>query len=115
VTGSLEFISKGGGVSISAPSLSVSAGHGVVVTCLNEFLAAALQRVVREAVLVQAPTSASVVPSAGVRVLIQVFRAVLPQLLLAVSVNLLQFAVNVSSSARLVGGLLQVEQLHAST
>jgi len=35
---------------------------------LNAFLAAALQRVVREAVLEQAPASASVVPSAGVRV-----------------------------------------------
>jgi len=35
---------------------------------LNALLAAALQRVVREAVLVQAPASASVVPSAGVRV-----------------------------------------------
>jgi len=38
--------------------------------------------------------------------LIQVFRAVLPQVLLAVSVNLLRFAVNVSSSARLAGALL---------
>jgi len=43
-------------------------GHGVDVACLNAFLAAALQRVVREAVLVQAPASASMVPSAGVRV-----------------------------------------------
>ena len=32
------------------------------------FLAAVIQRIVREAVLVQAPASASVVPSAGVRV-----------------------------------------------
>jgi len=39
-----------------------------VVVSLNAFLAASLQRVVREAVLVQAPASASVVPSAGVRV-----------------------------------------------
>jgi len=38
--------------------------------------------------------------------LIQVFRAVLPQVLLAVSVNLLRFAVNVSSSARLAVALL---------
>jgi len=53
---------------VSAPSLAVSAGHGVNVACLNAFLAATLQRVVREAVLVQAPSSASVVPSAGVRV-----------------------------------------------
>jgi len=53
---------------MSAPSLAVSAGHGVDVACLNAFLAAALQRVVCEAVLVQAPASASVVPSAGVRV-----------------------------------------------
>ena len=98
---------------VSAPSLAVSAGHGVNVACLNAFLAATLQRVVREAVLVQAPSSASVVPSAGVRVVIQVFRAVLPQVLLAVSVNLLQFAVNLSSSARLAGALLRVELLHA--
>jgi len=53
---------------MSTPSLAVSAGHGVDVAGLNAFLAAALQRVVRQAVLVQAPASASVVPSAGVRV-----------------------------------------------
>jgi len=53
---------------MSAPSLAVSAGHGIYVAGLNAFLAAALQRVVREAVLVQAPASASVVPSAAVRV-----------------------------------------------
>ena len=53
---------------MSAPSLAVSAGHGVDVACLNAFLAAPPQRVVREAVLVQASASASVVPSAGVRV-----------------------------------------------
>jgi len=41
---------------------------GVDVACLNAFLAAALQRVVCGDVLVQAPASASVVPSAGVRV-----------------------------------------------
>jgi len=99
---------------MSSPSLAISVGHGVDVTCLNAFLAAALQRVVREAVLVQAPTSASVVLSAGVRGVDTGVRAVLPQVLLAVSVNLLQFAVNVSSSARLAGGLLRVEQLHAS-
>jgi len=52
---------------MSAPSLAVSAGHGVDVACLNAFLAAALQRVVCEAVLVQAPASTSVVPCAGVR------------------------------------------------
>ena len=60
-------LSEGEGDSMSAPSLAVSAGHGVDVACLNAFLAAALQRVVREAVLVQSPASASVVPSAGVR------------------------------------------------
>ena len=49
-------------------SLAVSAGHGVDVAGLNAFLAAALQRVVRKAVLVHAAASASVVPSAGVRV-----------------------------------------------
>jgi len=53
---------------MSALYLAISAGHGVDATCLNAFLAAALKRVVREAVLVQAPASASVVPSAGVRV-----------------------------------------------
>jgi len=53
---------------MSAPSLAISAGHGVDVACLTAFLAAALQRVVREAVPVQAPASASVVPSVGVRV-----------------------------------------------
>jgi len=53
---------------MSAPSLAVFAGHGVDVACLNVFLAAALQRVVREAVLVQAPASAPVAPSTGVRV-----------------------------------------------
>jgi len=37
---------------------------------------------------------------------------VLPQVLLALSVNLLRFAVNVSSSARLAGALLRVELLH---
>ena len=42
-------------------------GDGVDVACLNAFLAATLQRVVREVVLGQAPASASVVPSAGVR------------------------------------------------
>ena len=51
----------------SAPSLAVSAGAGVDVACLHAFLAAALQRVMREAVLRQAPASASVVPSVGVR------------------------------------------------
>jgi len=51
-----------------ALSLAVSAGHGVDVAGLNAFLAVALQLVVREAVLVQAPASASVVPSAGVRI-----------------------------------------------
>ena len=60
----------GGGFQLSATSLAVSAGHGVDVACLNAFLAAALQRVVREVVLVQAPASAPVVtvPSAGVHV-----------------------------------------------
>jgi len=45
--------------------------------------------------------------------LIQVFRAVLPQVSLAVSVNLLRFAVNVLSSEQLAGALLRVELLHA--
>jgi len=45
--------------------------------------------------------------------LTQVFRAALPQVLLAVSVNLLRFAGNVSSSTRLAGALLRVELLHA--
>jgi len=53
-----------GGNSASA----VFACHGVDVACLNTFLAATLQRVVCESVLVQAPATASVVPSAGVRV-----------------------------------------------
>jgi len=102
-------ISEVGGDSMSASSFAISAGHGVHVACLNAFLAAALQRVMREAVHVQAPASTSVVPSAGVCVvdLIQVFQVVLPQVLLAVSVNLLQFAVNASSSARLAGALVQ--------
>jgi len=45
--------------------------------------------------------------------LIQVFRAALPQVFLAMSVNLLRFAGNVSSSVRLAGALLRVELLHA--
>jgi hypothetical protein len=45
--------------------------------------------------------------------LIQVFRSALPQVLLAVSMNLLWFAGNVSSSTRLAGALLRVELLHA--
>jgi len=49
------------------PKRGLLVHHGVDVACVNEFLAADLQRVVREAVLVQAPVSASVV-SAGVRV-----------------------------------------------
>jgi len=61
-------LSEGGGDSMSAPSLAVSAGHGDDVAFWNAFLAAALQRVACEAVLVQAPASAYVVPSAGVRV-----------------------------------------------
>jgi len=48
--------------------LAVSAGHGVDVACFNAFFTTALPRVVRGAVLVQAPASASMVPSAGVRV-----------------------------------------------
>jgi len=63
-------LSEGRGDSMSAPSFAVSAGHGVDVACLNAFLAFALQRVVREAVFVQGPASASVVPSAGVRVVV---------------------------------------------
>jgi len=58
---------EGGRDSMSGPSLAVSAGHGVDDACLNAFLAAALQRVVREAELVQVPASAYVVPSASVR------------------------------------------------
>jgi len=45
-------LSEVGGDSMSAPSLAVSAGHVVDVAGLNAFLAAALQRVMREAVLV---------------------------------------------------------------
>jgi len=51
----------------SAPSLAVSTGRGIHDGCLNAFLAAALLCVVREAVPVQAPTSAPMVPSAAVR------------------------------------------------
>jgi len=65
----MRTIPRGGGDSTSVPSLAVSAGDGVDVVCLNAFLAAALQRVVRDAVLRQAPASASAVPSAGVRAL----------------------------------------------
>jgi len=90
---------------MSAPSLAVSAGHGVDVAFLNAFWTAALRRVVREAVLVRAPASAYVVASAGVRDV--------PPVLLVVSMNLLQFAVNVSSSARLAGALLRREPFHA--
>jgi len=53
---------------MSAPSFPVSVGHSVDLACLNAFLVAALQRAVCEAVLEQAPASASVVPSAVVRV-----------------------------------------------
>jgi hypothetical protein len=45
--------------------------------------------------------------------LIQVFQVAWPQVLLAVSLNLLWFAGNVLSSARLAGALLRVELLHA--
>jgi hypothetical protein len=45
--------------------------------------------------------------------LMQVFRAVLPPILLVVSVKLLRPAVNVSMSARLAGALLWLELLHA--
>jgi len=38
---------------------------------------------------------------------------VLPQVLLVVSVDLLRFAVNVSSSVWLAGALLRVQLLHA--
>ena len=108
-------LSEGGGDPMSAPFLAVSAGrgHGVDVACLNVFLTAALQRVMREAVLVQAPASASMVPSAVSVLLIPVFRAILLPVLLVVLVNLLRFAVNVLSSARLAGALLRVELLHA--
>jgi len=58
---------QGGEVPVSAPALAVSAGCGFDDGCLNEFLAAALLRVVRDAVPVQAPASASIVPSATVR------------------------------------------------
>jgi len=47
--------------------------------------------------------------------LIQVSWVVLSQVLLAVSVNLLQFAVDVSSSVRLAGALLRVALLHAGS
>ena len=42
-------------------------GRGFDNGCLNAFLAAALLHVVRDAVPIQAPASASVVPSAAVR------------------------------------------------
>jgi len=45
--------------------------------------------------------------------LLQVFRAVLPPVLLVVSVNFLRFAVNVSLSARLAGAFLRVELINA--
>ena len=56
-----------GGVPISAPSLAVSAGRGFDDAHLNAFLAAAFLRVIRYAVPVQAPVSASVLLSAAVR------------------------------------------------
>jgi len=56
-----------GGGPVSAPAFAVSAGCGFDDGCLNEFLAAAFLRVVQDAVPVQAPASASVVPSATVR------------------------------------------------
>ena len=43
-------LSEGGGVPIFAPSLAVSAGRGFDDGCLNAFLAAALLRLVRDAV-----------------------------------------------------------------
>jgi len=56
-----------GGVPVSAPSLAVSAGRGFDDAHLNAFLAAAFLRVIRYAVPVQAPVSASVFLSAAVR------------------------------------------------
>ena len=100
---------------MSAPSLAVSAGHGVDVACLNAFLAAALQRVVREALLVQAPASASVVPSAGVRV---VDTGVLGGIAESVAGRLRGLAAVCRervSFARLAGTLLRVELLPASS
>jgi len=55
---------RGGGL----PCLHLLSPFRVDVACLNAFLAAALQRVVREALLVQPPASASVAPSTGLRV-----------------------------------------------
>jgi len=88
-------------------------GGGVDVACFNAFLAAALQGVVREAVLRHAPASASWFLLLVFVLLMQVFRVVLPSELLVVSVNLLRPAVNVLMLARLAGALLWVELLHA--
>ena len=60
-------VSEGAGVSVSAHSLASSAGRGFDDGRFNTFLAAALLRVVRDAVHVQAPAPASVDPSAAVR------------------------------------------------
>ena len=100
---------------MSSPSLAVSAGHGVDVTCLNAFLAAALQRVVREAVLVQAPASTSVVPCAGVR---GVDTGVSGGIAASVAGRVGELAAVCRErvvSTRLAGALLRVELLHAKS
>jgi len=56
-----------GGGPVPAPSLAVSAGRGFDDGLLNALLASALLRVVREAVPVQAPASASMAPFSAVR------------------------------------------------
>jgi len=70
MSGELPF-PRGGGVPVPAPyqALAVSAGRGFDYGRLpvNALLAAALLRVVRDAVPVQAPALAFVVPSAAVR------------------------------------------------
>ena len=60
-------LSEGGGVPVSVSFLAVLAGCGFDDGSVNLFLAVALLRVVRDAVPVQAPAAASVVPSAAVR------------------------------------------------
>jgi len=91
----------GGGIPRLAPSLAVSAGHGVDDACLNMFLTATLQRDVRKTVLVRASASACVVPPAGIHVVDTGVSGILPPVLLVVSVNFLRPAMNVSMLARL--------------
>jgi len=100
---------------MSAPSLAVSANHGVDVAGLNAFLATALQHVVHEAVLVQAPASVSVVPSVCVRV---VDTNVSGGIVASVAGRVGELAAVCRErvvSTRLAGALLRVELLHAKS